>query len=318
VVKKLAIVKTGWSEDYRGGAVSGDFGFIADNEEGHERFNFAPGPDGNYYGYLPPIGKSYAVPCPPDPEGWLVVFVAKRANKPGLFIVGWYEDATFHQSRRSRKEYAAGIPFPHDSFGEEFIYAIEAPRATLVPEALRTERLNTNRIKSTPIAYLRGAGGSDEWRSDLARDVLDQLERLKREIPAAGLTRRGGAGGFYAVDPEYRAEVEEQAMQAAEAYLEQEGYKVDRVHLENRGYDLLARRSRAPHELHVEVKGTGGTTRQFILTRKEQRYVAEPKWRLALVLDALGTRKVELMARAQFLRDFSVEPLSWQAKEKKS
>lgn len=316
MTEKLAIVKTGWSDDYRGGAVSGSFTYIEENEEGHERFNFAPAPDGRFYGYLPPIGPTLAVPVPPDPSGWLIVFVAKRAKRPGLWIVGWYKNAKFHSSRRSRPEYSAGAPFPHDSSGNEFIYAVEAPQATLVPEALRTHRLNTNRIKSTPIVYLTGGNRSDPWRAKLARDVLSQIERLTDEIPAAGLNRRAGAGGFYAVDAEQRAEVEEQAMQAAEACLRNDGYAVSRVHRENRGYDLLATREKAPAELHVEVKGTGGSTRQFILTRNEKRYAAEPKWRLVLVTDALGAPKTELMTRAQFLREFNIEPFSWQATER--
>jgi hypothetical protein len=52
VFERIAFVKTGWSELCQGGPVVGRF----KDQNWHERFNFQIGPDGIYYGYVPPIG----------------------------------------------------------------------------------------------------------------------------------------------------------------------------------------------------------------------------------------------------------------------
>lgn len=313
--QNVAIIKTAWSIDYRGGPVIGNFVFVSQNQEGHERFNFLPAFDGKFYGYLPPIGNTYSVPNPTSKTGWLLVFVSKRPGQSGLYIVGWYEDATFTGAYASRPEYSAGVPFERDRNGNDYVYAVTAAHAVLVPEPLRVERLYTDRIKSTPIAYLRGGPKSDPWRDELAREVFNQLGRLSSEIELEAPLPEGGKAGSFATNAEYRRQVEEAAMDAAAAYLGSKGYKVTPVHRENRGYDILATRSREPRELHVEVKGTGGLVRQFLMTRKEHNYINEPQWRLAIVTSALGEPKVDLLDAKEAQKVFSFEVLTWQVSE---
>jgi hypothetical protein len=87
---RIAFVKTGWSELYQGGPVVGRF----QDQNWHERYNFMPGPDGVYYGYVPPIGKAQAAPNPQNRTGWLLIFVAAFEGYGPITAVGWYEDAS--------------------------------------------------------------------------------------------------------------------------------------------------------------------------------------------------------------------------------
>lgn len=313
---RIAIIKTAWSDDYQGDHAVGGFKFLAERGEGHERFNFLPGPDGHYYGYLPPIGSDWSVPNPEEKSGWLLVFVAKRPKIPGLFITGWYENADFESKYLPRPEYATDEPFERDANGETFFYALTAETGVVVPEAIRTSKLNTNRIKRTPIAYLKGNGATDAWRSKLAKDVLKQIEALRTEIEVQGWTQGSGKKPFLPPGLEHRLAVEKRSMEAITLLLEKAGYDVTDVHKKNLGYDLLANRKRVPKELHVEVKGTSGSTRQFLMSRNEYNRMDEPQWRLGIVTNALSEAKAELMEKAEVNRVFGWEVFTWRGREK--
>lgn len=316
--KHMAIIKTGWSNDYVGDDPTGNYKFLVDRGQGHERFNFLPAPDGHYYGYLPPIGRDWAVPNPQEKSGWLLVFVAKRPKTAGLYIVGWYENAEFESEYLPRPEYAAGEPFEHDVHGETFFYAVHAESAIAVPEPLRTVKIDTKRIKRTPIAYLLGNGSDDRWRSDLARNVLQQMKALEVEIERQGWTSKDPRKPFLPPSAEHRLAVEGASMKEMTALLVKAGYDVDDISKEipSRGYDLLATRKRAPKELHVEVKGTSGSTRQFLMSRNEHSRIDTPQWRLGMVTDALSKPRAELMDKAEVNRVFAWEVFTWLAREK--
>ncbi|GCD60690.1 hypothetical protein NBRC3280_3288 [Acetobacter pasteurianus NBRC 3280] len=86
-------VNHGWADYYQGDAVDGNYAWISDGGEGHEAFNFLPGTDGRYYGYVPPQGRYEGSPHDETESLWTVVFFAKHGNQKGVHIVGWYEDA---------------------------------------------------------------------------------------------------------------------------------------------------------------------------------------------------------------------------------
>ena len=180
MVQRLAVIKTAWSDTYRGGPVEGDFKFVDEHKEGHERFNFQPGPGGRFYGYLPPIGDG-AVPKPLNADGWLLAFVAKRPKKAGLYLVGWYEDASFQPTYQQRPEYDSTAGFVVDRKGDRFVYCIEATKAFLIPRADRKFKFKGDRIKSTPIAYLKGGKRDDPWRHQLADALVSEIKRVKSE-----------------------------------------------------------------------------------------------------------------------------------------
>lgn len=83
------------------------------------------------------------------------------------------------------------------------------------------------------------------------------------------------------------------------------------------GYDLLALRKRDGSELHVEVKGTSLLGEGFFISRNEYLYIDEPRWRLALVTDALNEAKLRLLDAHTARREFTFEPMTWIAAAKR-
>ena len=59
--KRIAVAKIGWGETYTGEEIKGRFGYFKKVRDAYERFNFKLGPGKRYYGYLPPIGPTFAV-----------------------------------------------------------------------------------------------------------------------------------------------------------------------------------------------------------------------------------------------------------------
>lgn len=158
-MKKVMWVKFGWSEYYRGGAVDGNFRWLNEGDgEGHEAFNYLPGPDGNYYCYVPPHGPHAASPSSPDPHGWTVICLAKFPSQKGIHVVGWYENATLTGKEVPRPEYEAGVGFRHDVQGQPFSYSIKSDSAFFVPPEARTAPFSHPSIKQAKFSYLTGPG----------------------------------------------------------------------------------------------------------------------------------------------------------------
>jgi hypothetical protein len=174
---RIAVINTGWSDDYRGGPVIGDFGFLK-NGIGHERYNFRLDTSGRYFGYAPPLGENGNPPKPAQPEDWLVFFVSKRPNQSGLYLVGWYENATFERSYRIRPDADdLGI----DSEGGKFSYTVSSSEGYLVPLPLRTMKIKGDHLKRS-YAYLRGNGENDRWRKILTTKLLAFRETIGASI----------------------------------------------------------------------------------------------------------------------------------------
>src|ERR1035441_3325225 len=106
VFDKILFAKIGWAPKFDGEACTGDFGEPNESTSWYERFNFLFGPEGRYYGYIPPMGPHGTPPKPTDKSGWLVIFLSRSGKGGPLLPVGWYEDATFEDGYRERPEYA--------------------------------------------------------------------------------------------------------------------------------------------------------------------------------------------------------------------
>jgi hypothetical protein len=94
-------------------------------------------------------------------------------------------------------------------------------------------------------------------------------------------------------------------------YFRQRGYAVRDRQADKCGYDLLALRKRDKSEFHVEVKGTSLLGESFFITRNEYGYIDNPKWRLALVTDALSSATLRLLDAREVWRRFRFEPMTW-------
>ena len=317
MVDRIAIVKTGWSDWYQGGPVVGRFGYLNATEEGqkgHECYNFKPAQDGTYYGYLPPIGRG-----PPQPrmkDHWLLIFIAAFEGKGPLTFVGWYEDATFAEGYTERPEYRLSEPFETDAWGSRFFYCISAKRAHLVPLEKRTETLPGHHMRRSPIAYVRGQGEAEPWRESLAARAEELVTKFLPVIRSEESVTTD-IRGFPQESAEHRKRVEKAAIEKAKRYLRHQGYMVEDRQAAKCGYDLLALRKRDGSELHVEVKGTSLLGEGFFISRNEYLYIDEPRWRLALVTDALNEAKLRLLDAHTARREFTFEPMTWIAAAKR-
>src|SRR5438105_964049 len=118
--ERIALVKTGWSDRYQGGPVFGRYAHIAQFDEAHERFNFLQHSDGLFYGYLPPIGPKKRPPQPKVRDNWLLIFVSARNGNGPLTVVGWYDNAIFHEEYAERREYFTSEDFETDVQGKRY------------------------------------------------------------------------------------------------------------------------------------------------------------------------------------------------------
>ena len=143
--------------------------------------------------------------------------------------------------------------------------------------------------------------------AQVAEDVVRRLGGFRSAT-------RGKVGGQLPITtPEHRAEVERAAVDHVRSHLKRNGYKVIDRQSEKCGYDLLAKRSRHPAELHVEVKGTSLEGARFYMTRNEMAYLANPNWRLALVTSVLDQPTLRMLKAKEVGKAFVFEPVTWVA-----
>lgn len=317
---KLLWVKFGWSEYYRGGPVDGNFPFIKGGEQGHEAWNFRRQDDGRYYCYTPPQGRDGATPWNDDPTGWTVACLAKDPKRKGVHLVGWYEDAVLEGEYAVRPDgFDPGASMPDD----EFYYSIRASRAFLIPPDERTEPFSHTSIRQGKYSFLAGPGVHvTDNKVEVRTLIEDRIRRFAdvaiRNPDAASAPDRDNdpvdpLRGFGT--PEHRKKVEEEAVAAVKRELKKLGYSCTSREKDNVGYDLEAVHTNGD-ALHVEVKGTSGSEPRFFLTRNEHDYREAPEWRLAMVVDALGSPEVSVYDLRQFERVFDIAPLVWKGVRK--
>ena len=317
---KLLWVKFGWSDYYRGGPIDGNFPFIQDGEQGHEAWNFLRQDDGGYYCYTPPQGRDGSTPWNDDPNGWTVACLAKHPKQKGIHLVGWYEDAVLEGRYAVRPDgFDSGVSSPVD----EFYYSIRARTAYLIPPEARTEPFSHTSIRQGKYSFLAGPGVQLTENKVEVRDLLEDRLRLFASI-AVRNPDTGSApdrdndpvdplGGFGT--PEHRKAVEEAAVAAVKRKLAKSGYNCVSRESDNVGYDLEATHKDGT-VLHVEVKGTSGAKPRFFMTRNEHDYRGASEWRLAMVVDTLGTPGVTLYDLREFERAFDMAPMVWKGTRK--
>ncbi|MBD8122064.1 DUF3883 domain-containing protein [Pseudomonas lutea] len=327
-MKKVLWVKFGWSDYYRGGFVDGNFSWLNDNKgkkndgRGHEAFNFNAGPDGTYYCYVPPQSKDYA-PSSHDPEGWTVICLAKNPRHTGIHVVGWYENATLHGQwleppdsiMKKRGDTA------HPAY--DWSYCITSKTAYFIPPESRNLPFSDASIRQGKYSFL---AGPEVESNDNKRRVLKLLEgRLKTltafaiknpgesKLPDPELDSADPLKGFGT--PEHRKEVEKAAERVVIEHYETKGYTCKRVTHIPCGYDFVFAKGKS--QLHVEVKGTSGSSPRFFLTRNEYTTGLQlnPAWRLAMVTSALSTSpSITMYTATEIQRAFELEPYVYMGK----
>ncbi|MBD2780529.1 DUF3883 domain-containing protein [Xenorhabdus sp. 38] len=298
-MKKILWVKFGWSNDYCGGPVDGNFYWLDDNKEkrGNEAFNFAPESDGTYYCYVPPQTGKYAL-SNNDPDGWTVICLAKNPKYPGIHIVGWYEDATLHGEFLDLPDNI--IKMQRNAVGQvnDWSYCITSKTAYFIPHEVRNMPFSDGSIRQGKYSFLEGPSVNT---TDDKKRVLNLLENRLKEMSLLAIKNPGKDNlpdlelgvidplkGFGT--PAHRKAVEKAAERAVIKHYTTKGYGCERVTHLPCGYDFVFTKD-GESELHVEVKGTAGSSSQFFLTRNEHQkgLQSNPKWRLVMVTSALTT-----------------------------
>jgi hypothetical protein len=290
-------------------------------KDGHEKYNFLPGPDQRFYAYTPPVGAFEAAPKPKELEGWLVFSVAKAPGRPGLYLTGWYEDAIFEGAYTSRPEYLSNkSALPLDDHDAEFTYTLSADNSVQIDPTTQTFVFPGDHMKRSPVYYLRGNGAKAEWCEELAEKLL----AIRRDHTKGRNTVRGGVAGSgrggICADPEKRKEVEEAAIATVKARFPEDKFDIDDRQMAKCGFDLLVRaKTEARKELHIEVKGTQNNSPHFLMSHREYAYMlANPRhWRLAMVTNALTkTPKLEIMEAREAQERFFWKEFTWHATAK--
>ena len=332
-MKKILWIKFGWSRYYRGEPVDGNFGWITEQKHdpvkkpGHEAYNFLPAGDGSYYAYVPPQSGTSA-PSNPDPHGWTVVCLAKNPKHPGIHIVGWFENATligdWLTPPEDRHTASTGDARP----GYDWSYCIKSDTAFFIPPELRTSPFSDPSVRQGKYSFLSGPNlprRNAKAQASKAR-VLAILERQMKTLgsvavknpdannpPDFDLDEVNPLGGFGGT-PEQRKRIEKAAERAVIAHYEAIGYVPTDMTKVVCGYDFCFTKGRV--ELHVEVKGTSGVVEHFYLTRNEFNagLMANERWRLAIVTEALSTNPVvKIYTPKELKQTFDFDPICFEA-----
>jgi hypothetical protein len=311
--KRIAVIKTGWCDAYDGDEVTGAHANVTRFKEGHERYNFRRGPDRRLYGYTPPMGDMEVPPAPKKKEGWLVFVVAKMPGRAGLYLVGWYEAAKFHTQYLPRPEYdSKPATLEHDVQGQPFSYVLTALKGRMVPAAARQFSVRGDRMKRSPVYYLRGNGEKDPWRETLARTLLDARADLiaapRVKTPASVEPGSGICG-----DAKRRKQVEDAAVKCVKRHFGN-GYHFTDRQKDKCGFDLLFVHKKTGVEHHVEVKGTAMPNPHFFISSNELGHAKKyPQWQLAMVTHALGKPQLDLMDFKAAKKKFRFKITAWHA-----
>ncbi len=114
--------------------------------------------------------------------------------------------------------------------------------------------------------------------------------------------------------PEQNKLVEQAAVKHVTRYFRNQDWSVYNVSSENRGYDLLCKRS--GEQRHVEVKGARGEGQQFIVTARElETWTTDKHFVLAFVGNALSAKpSLSFFPRGATKSEFAFRPLSYVAR----
>ncbi len=307
-MNRIAIIKIGWSKSYDGSdRVKGSYSYLMDHQ-GYEAFNFKIGPDGQYYGYLPPSGKKMLL-NPPEKEGWLLVFVSAPGGG-GLKVVGWYDSANFLSHYEDRPEYKTDQNF--QSGEERFKYCLVTKSAYLIPEERRKDVLPllSKKLRRSPILYVRGGRNTDRDREELAKwaeFIVQQYKEYDETLDDKRLN-------YCFPDPEKRKAIEKAAIDRTISHLKSIGFnEIEDMQAKRCGYDLRARNNRTRETLLIEVKGTSMSEQRFYITRNEWG-LNKSNWRLSIVTEALAdpSPTPKLLTKDQVIDRFKFEPLIYE------
>lgn len=290
--RRVLVCRTAWMDFYRGSKgdkASGGGAYVKEEGFGHELFNFLPGADGRFRGYVRPpgqgpvrdqginIGRLGAVRGADRIDGVTVFWVATHPALGGTRVVGWYDDATvFRAWRPSPKKRV----LPN---GEDAGYMIEASTAKLLPRDDRTFILPRATSKQSGIGQSNVWYPPDEWAAKLIdyRQGVIAGRALRRPVVAPKLARMA--------DTEARLRIERAAMTATTTWCDQRGLPWRDVSLKRLGWDIEAGDGKGI--LRIEVKGSSLPIGDALLELTPNEYAKMAEYRESFRVAVVSVQK---------------------------
>lgn len=285
----------------RSDKITGGGSFVDKHGYGHEILNFLPYKD-HMYGYVEATRGSIIIERLGTSEkvnsinGILVVWVSKHPDG-GVFIVGWYKNATVYRKRQS------GSMILNRRYKTEtldFYVMTKEQNGKLLTE--------NRRVFSIPRGK-EGMGQAHVWyadqpiRASFKQEVIDFVN--KGIIPSRCKSLKATKGKPRHPDPYRRQKVEKKAVERTKRHFEKLGYTVHSVERDNVGWDMEAVLN--DKLLRLEVKGLSHKELLIELTPNEYKKMKEYKYsyRICVVTNILTQASLSVFS-------FSRENARWE------
>ena len=298
-MERMLFCRVGWMNYYQGNLeedpISGGGWYVDHYGYGHEIYNFLPDDEGNLYGFVEVGGEMsiWRLGAKFDESsmrGVVVIWCATPAQ--GLYVVGWYKNATaFRRSQPCPTHLVGKRPLPRSDDHWTFRFIARQKDAILLPANERSFEVPRATASSG------GFGRKNIWYADsdgdepLRERVLEYISSKEREITRANDQARMKIVR-YQPDTEKRHRIEQVAMNAVETYYQERGWVTQDVSARNRGWDIEARRDDSV--LRIEVKGLSGEAIVTDMTPREYEqmklFSADGSYRLCVLTGALENR----------------------------
>ncbi len=288
--KRLLVCRVAWMDEYRGleESIFSNATWVAQWGFGDEVYNFLA--DGRtVYGFVQYRGSLHIerLGAGRDDEsvsGVTVVWTAPH-RRGGVFVVGWYRNATVYRDKR--REPSSLARMAPGKRNEPCSWSIKADRRDvhLVPVDSRWYQIPPELASQSLVSYFdSGSESHEQLRADLFSLVAGTLAP-----PPVSSKRAQG-------DPETRVLVEAAAIRRTRAHFESLGFLVKSVERDCVGWDLEAERRGL--RLLLEVKGCKGPDVVAELTPNEFEKMTSislrPTYRVCVVTNALGRARLSV------------------------
>lgn len=139
MITPMLFCNIGWMKYYQnvpGDIIRGGGSYVDERGDGGEKLNFLERPSGLVYGYVRSRGninidRLGAKQTDVFVENVLVVWVSKNPVTGGIFIVGWYEDATVYRAEQKI------INDDNRTGRNDYFATTQAWKAVLIPDGWR-------------------------------------------------------------------------------------------------------------------------------------------------------------------------------------
>ena len=289
---KILFCNIGWMKDYQGQAdddlLIGGGSFVNEHGYGGEVTNFYS-MNGNCYGCVRVDKKTNSLNLERIEkvnkvdkdfiDDVCVVWVARDPiEKKGNVIVGWYNNARVYRYKQESSFLESDSGYWFESNEDNCVLLPFEERDIICPR------------------FKKGfMGRTQYWYAD-SNESIDFIKSIKKfisnytEFVASTKSKKG----IFNTNPELKKKTEKKAEKRVIQYYKTNGYTVDNVAKENKGWDLEAKKNNTT--ICIEVKGLFGDGKRIILTPNEYKHFMEKdsNYKLCIVNNVMSDKYYNL------------------------